>query len=194
MTKALIKQSTAAAFLLSLSTPGFAHTGEHGVYDFVSGFTHPWLGVDHTLVMLALGICAARWGAQLRWQLLLGFMLCMALGATAAGAGVQLPSAEFGVALSVVFMGVLLHRHTLKFTHSSMLLIALFALLHGFVHVSDAALPENLVQYTFGFLTATALLQALGFGLAFLGGKYLCSSMAWLCSCVGVLLLTGISL
>ncbi len=194
MTKALIKQSTAAAFLLSLSTPGFAHTGEHGVYDFVSGFTHPWLGVDHTLVMLALGICAARCGAQLRWQLALGFMVLMALGATAAAAGLQLASAEFGVALSVVFMGVLLHRPTLKLTQGSMLLLAMFALLHGFVHVEDVTQSENLVQYTLGFLTATALLQALGLGLAFLGGKYLRSSMAWLCSCVGLLLLSGISL
>ena len=45
----------------------FAHPG-HEMANFASGFIHPFTGIDHLLVMLAVGYWAGKSQSSARWQ------------------------------------------------------------------------------------------------------------------------------
>ena len=51
----LHRSHLAAAILFALPLVAFAHTG-HGDHTFIDGFTHPFLGLDHLLAMLMVGV------------------------------------------------------------------------------------------------------------------------------------------
>ena len=59
----LTRPSTALVFIAAsaISTSASAHLGleSHGHGSFVSGFTHPLLGLDHLLAMLGVGLWSA---------------------------------------------------------------------------------------------------------------------------------------
>ena len=57
----------------------WAHPG-HDIADFVSGFSHPFTGIDHLLVLLAVGFWAGRSQLQARWQVPVLFMVVMTMG------------------------------------------------------------------------------------------------------------------
>jgi hypothetical protein len=67
--------------LLMLSLPAQAHTGAGAVHGFGDGLLHPLMGVDHVLVMLAIGLWAALRGGRALWLLPVSFLLMMAAGA-----------------------------------------------------------------------------------------------------------------
>ena len=50
MTKHLI-----LILLTAVPLAAFAHTG-HGDHGFMDGFTHPFVGIDHLLAMLLVGV------------------------------------------------------------------------------------------------------------------------------------------
>lgn len=54
-------------YLLSLAALGFsgaamAHSGADHVHGFSAGMAHPLLGIDHLLVMLAVGLWSVQQG------------------------------------------------------------------------------------------------------------------------------------
>jgi hydrogenase/urease accessory protein HupE len=55
-----ISQFATLLFLTSFATAASAHEGLHEVSDFLSGFTHPFLGLDHILLMVGVGFLASR--------------------------------------------------------------------------------------------------------------------------------------
>ena len=63
-----MKQHRPLLFLtLTLAAvPAYAHPGLHFGVGFLSGFTHPFLGVDHLLAMVMVGLWAAQ--QQSPWQ------------------------------------------------------------------------------------------------------------------------------
>jgi hypothetical protein len=68
--------------LAFMFTPlAYAHPGHGFDHGFMPGFMHPLLGWDHLLVMLAVGVLAAKLGGKARWQLPLTFLMMMAIGA-----------------------------------------------------------------------------------------------------------------
>ena len=96
--------SSAAGFGLSLLSA--LPAGAHGSADagVMAGALHPLLGLDHLLLLVGVGLTAARFG-----PLLLGF----ALGGTLLGSvfgsfGGQLPGAELLAALAVSAVGAVL--------------------------------------------------------------------------------------
>jgi len=52
----------AALFLVSPSL--YAHTGGHIEHSLMSGLLHPLTGIDHLLVLLAVGLIAAKQGGK----------------------------------------------------------------------------------------------------------------------------------
>src|SRR5690606_11637820 len=84
----------------------FAHPG-HEMASMAAGFLHPLTGLDHLLVMLAVGLWAGKTGGKARWQLPLIFMLVMAVGGLAGMSQLVLPGMEIGIAVSVLAMGLL---------------------------------------------------------------------------------------
>ena len=162
----------AAAFALATPSVLLAHAG-HGVAEggsLAAGLLHPVLGLDHLLAMVASGLLAVRIGTKRAlWAVPASFIGLMLAGGLLACAGVALPVAEWGIALSVVVLGLavaLLPRVSML---PAALLVGLFAVCHGHAHVAELG-GHALVPYTAGFLLSTAGLHALaiaaGLGLA----------------------------
>ena len=81
----------AGAWLTIMTLPAFAHPG-HGSSDgFLSGFFHPFTGLDHLLAMVAVGVWAAMRGGAAMWVWPAAFVGAMAAGFALAVHGVVLP-------------------------------------------------------------------------------------------------------
>ena len=103
-----MKTNSLAIFIgLLLSLPAQAHTGVGTVHGWVDGLSHPLLGIDHLLVMLAIGLWAAMRGGRSLWLLPMSFLLMMAAGAGLHFAGLTFDAAEAWVAFSVLASGLL---------------------------------------------------------------------------------------
>ena len=97
---------TAALALALLAAPAVAHPGHVDATGITAGFLHPLSGIDHVLVMLAVGIFAAQLGGRALYLLPLTFVGVMAMGGAMGMAGFGLPLIEAMIALSVFVMGV----------------------------------------------------------------------------------------
>lgn len=139
-----------------------AHTGLHAGGGFANGLAHPFVGLDHLLAMVAVGI----WAAQLGGRFLLGvpatFVMFMAVGAAVGAAGVPLPHVEGMVALSVLALGCVVGLSARLAWRWAILLVAGFALFHGHVHGAEIPAFATPWQYFVGFTLATAVLHFLG--------------------------------
>jgi urease accessory protein len=153
---------------LAAATPALAHVGHGHTTGFASGLVHPILGTDHLLAMLAVGLWSGFVLSQRVWLGAAVFLAAMATGAAASWAGLALPLVETGIVASVVLFGLLTmlsaRGQSAVLTRASLGLIAVFALLHGHAHASEAA--GNALAYLAGFLVATAGLHLAGIGLA----------------------------
>ncbi len=77
----LHRSHLAAAALLALPLAAFAHTG-HGDHTFVDGFTHPFLGLDHLLAMLMVGVWSVLHARSNKvWLAPAAFVSLLAVGA-----------------------------------------------------------------------------------------------------------------
>jgi urease accessory protein len=90
----------------------------------------------------------------------------MAVGGILGILGLPLPFVEYGIALSVVVLGVALVARRKLPIAAAMAFVGLFALFHGHAHGTE--LPElsetalDVIAYVFGFLVATASLHLIG--------------------------------
>lgn len=142
------------------SSAALAHPGHgHGV---AAGLLHPLQGLDHLLAMLAVGIWAARLGGQARWQMPASFIGFMLVAAGLAMAGVALPLAETGIAASVLLSGLLLAFSIRLRTQAGAIVVALFAVFHGYAHGLEMPELASPWLYASGFALATAALLGLG--------------------------------
>lgn len=148
----------ATLFTLAGAAPAFAHTGT----GIASGFAHPFLGWDHLLAMLAVGTWGAMLGGRAIWAVPAAFVSAMALGGALAMAGVALPFVEATVFVSVLVLGVFLLARIKMPVWAGMMVVGLFALAHGHAHGAELPLMANAWIYGFGFVTATALIHAIG--------------------------------
>jgi urease accessory protein len=159
------------AALLVGAAAAYAHTGIDDTQGLAHGFAHPIGGVDHVLVMVAVGLFAAHLGGCARWLVPLSFVAMMAVGGALGAAGVGLPLVETGIALSVVILGIAVAARLHLPTVAAMGLVGCFALFHGQAH--GAALPDAAsgLVYGVGFLLASGCLQLVGIGLGMSIGK-----------------------
>lgn len=145
------------------ATPVLAHTGVGSTEGFVAGLLHPIGGLDHTLAMLSVGIWSALAVPKRVWVAPVAFVSVMLLGASAGYAGVPLPAVEFGIAASVILLGLMILARFELPTGIGVGLIAAFALFHGHAHGTEVA--GALATYMAGFALATALLHITGIGI-----------------------------
>lgn len=161
---ALILPVLAAALIAG---PALAHTGVDSGAGFVTGFAHPFGGLDHLLAMLAVGLWAVQYAVRAQtklalWLLPAAFVLPMALGFALGFAGIALPGVETGIALSVLILGLAVAAAARPPLVAAITVTALFALFHGHAHGSELPHAEMAVSYAGGMLLATALLHGLG--------------------------------
>jgi hydrogenase/urease accessory protein HupE len=155
---------TAAALLL----PGLAqaHTGSGAVGGLGAGFSHPLLGWDHLVAMLAVGIWAAQQRGRAVFAIPLAFVAAMSLGGAAGVHALGVPAVEPLIALSVLVFGVLVGVRARLGVLPGMLLAGFFAFFHGFAHGSEVPPGATFVSFALGFVAATLLLHGLGWLLA----------------------------
>jgi urease accessory protein len=159
--------AVALAPSLAFAHPG--HDGDHDiVWDFSTGFAHPFSGWDHVLAMVAVGLWAAQLGGRARWLIPATFVGAMATTAALGQFGLTIPALEQAIAASVLLLGLLVATMVRLPLAAGAALIALFASFHGLAHGAELPLAANGLSYGAGFVVATALLHAAGFGIGFL--------------------------
>ncbi|MBA3937916.1 MAG: HupE/UreJ family protein [Planctomycetes bacterium] len=190
--------------LLTLAVPAalVAHPG-HGPADFAAGAMHPLQGLDHLLAMLAVGLLGVRTalapGGDRRalWLIPGAFLMAMLAGGLIALAGVPLPGAEWGIALSVLVFGSILALARPARTAVACAVVAAFAVCHGHAHIAEMGAGDA-GAYATGFLATTTVLHAAGLGLGMLvacswsgaslrvaGGLIACASLALMSGLIG---------
>jgi urease accessory protein len=153
---------TASLFLCMASAQ--AHTG-HGTEGFAAGLAHPFMGLDHLLAMVAVGI----WSTALlpgAWRLAgpAVFVTLLLVGALVAMTGVAMPQVESGIAVSVVVLGGMLVMARRVGIATGLALVALAALFHGYAHGAELVAGHSFAAYATGFMLGSVVLHGLGLG------------------------------
>jgi urease accessory protein len=157
--------SLSAAIFAAASAPAFAHLNpeEHG--SFMAGFSHPLFGMDHILVMVAVGLWAAQIAQDGKrsalWIVPAAFVTTMAVGFSLALAGIELPFVEPAILASVIALGLLVAMAIRLPTAACAAIVATFALFHGHAHGGELG-SAGALQFGIGFVIATAFLHVAG--------------------------------
>jgi urease accessory protein len=152
--------------LLATCVPALAHTGLEHAFSLASGFAHPWTGLDHMLALLAVGLWAGLNGGRALWAWPAAFVGAMLVGGALGIAGLSMPLAEPGILASVVVLGLLVLTAARLPVALGVALVAAFALLHGHAHGAELPGGAAAATYAAGFALATALINAIGIGIA----------------------------
>lgn len=165
----LKRLSFTAAILAAATAPALAHLDpvEHG--SFMAGVSHPLFGVDHILVMVAVGLWAAQIARQDGtskglWIVPSAFVGVMTLGFLLALAGVALPFVEPAILASVIALGLLVAMAVHLPIAAGAAIVGLFALFHGHAHGGELG-SAGALQFGLGFVVATTLLHVAGIAL-----------------------------
>lgn len=160
----LSRFALSAAVLGAMTLPALAHPGHGGdAGPLAAGLAHPFLGIDHVLAMVAVGLWAALLGGRAAWMVPAAFVLGMVGGFALAMVGIGLPLVEPGIAASVLVLGILIAAAMRLALAPSMLLAGLFAMLHGHAHGAEAS--GDPLAFGLGFVAATVLLHGAGIAL-----------------------------
>ena len=151
----------------------YAHPG-HTPAGFAAGLAHPFLGVDHLLAMIAIGLWAAQQGGRALWTVPAAFVGAMALGGALAWSGLVehglvLPHVETAIAVSVLVPGLLVATRRQWTATAGMALAAVFALFHGYAHGLEMPQAASPAGYAAGFVLATVFLHGVGIAGSLIG-------------------------
>jgi urease accessory protein len=130
----------------------------------LSGVGHPIIGPDHLAFLVALGIAVGV--SRISFVNPFLFLLAMACGVAAHIAAVNIPAAEFIVAVSVLLAGVLLALDRRIPASGWMAIFTVAGFFHGYAYGESiyGAEPTPLVAYLTGLV---AVQTALVVGIAF---------------------------
>lgn len=151
-----------AIALLSVIAPlAEAHTGvaQHG---FMSGLAHPFLGLDHLLAMLAVGVWAGAMGGKASWRIPLAFIVIMAISGLLSQGLTSIPLIESGIAVSLLLLGLFIVLAIKLPVVMGMMVVSLFAVFHGVAHGVELPVAASPLWYVSGFVLATTLLHVVG--------------------------------
>ncbi|MBA4795837.1 MAG: HupE/UreJ family protein [Rhizobiales bacterium] len=156
------------AFLLALlsALPAQAHVMDGPLGGFGSGFGHPLAGFDHLLAMLAVGLWGAQMGGRSVWTLPATFPMIMCVGGIIGMTGV-LPDQpiEYGIAVSVIVLGGAIAAAWRAPEWAALVLIAAFALMHGYPHGVLAPRASDPAAFTVGFVVSTGVIHVIGIAI-----------------------------
>jgi len=157
-----------ALLLLMAPTSAFAHVGHGETSSFAAGLAHPFGGLDHIAVMIAVGLWAALKGGRALWLWPAVFVGVMLVGGALGMAHVALPFVEPAILASVVALGLCVALALDVPVAAGAVLIGAFALFHGHAHGTEVAETMSGAEYMAGFAVATASLHAIGIAFAML--------------------------
>lgn len=163
---------TPAACLVGLSALLFsaiaaAHGGHEHLGGLAAGMLHPVSGADHVLAMVAIGLWARQLPARAAALAVPAvFLILMSFGGLLYFVGVRVPNVEPLALASVVALGLLIAAAARLPLGVCAAMAGGFALLHGYLHLSEMPRMAAPLSYAGGFLISTALLHLSGIGLA----------------------------
>jgi urease accessory protein len=175
------------AMMASFSSAASAHPGHGG--GFSDGIAHPFTGLDHMLAMVAVGLWATQLDRPAMWTLPVVFPVMMALGAALGTGGLAMPWVEMGILLSVVVLGAAVALQVQAPLVLGAVLVAAFAVLHGYAHGTELPSGSSACLYGIGFVLATLTLHAVGITIGLAGRRpLLMRSAGGAIAAVGLLL------
>jgi urease accessory protein len=152
---------TAAFFLFS--NAAFAHTGLLPDGGFGDGLAHPFLGLDHLLAMLGVGLWTSTQSRLRAGQAIAVFLAFMALGAVLGLSGLHFAYVESAIFISLLAVGLVLASGVVNLPKAfSFVLIAASATLHGLTHGGEMPEAASAYAYVAGMVAATGVLHILG--------------------------------
>lgn len=163
------KTETRTAVILSLLVvgiiivPALAHAhGNTGDNGFISGLRHPVFGPDHLIAMVTVGLLSAQIGGSAIWTVPSTFVIVMVLGGMLGLKGISLPLVEYGIAVSVLALGIALAAARRLPVALAMVFVGIFAIFHGHAHGTEMPRLAEPALYAVGFSLATAGLHIVG--------------------------------
>ena len=150
-----------SALLLMIPTVARAHE-LHGSGGFLSGLSHPVLGLDHLLAMISVGVLSAQIGGRAIWSVPLTFVSVMLVGGVWGIAQIPLPFVERGIAVSLIALGAAVAAERNLPTVYAMYFVGLFAIFHGHAHGTEMPSLARPVLYALGFVLGTAGIHIAG--------------------------------
>jgi urease accessory protein len=148
-----------------VSNPASAHMGTGLPGGFMSGFEHPFSGMDHLTAMVSVGLWGAFLGRPLIYVLPVVFPAMMVVGAVMGMWLVPVPPIEWGIALSVLVLGGCIALSVRAPVWAAVPVVVVFALFHGYAHGKELPSAADPIGYSVGFVLATGLLHVSGIGL-----------------------------
>ena len=118
--------------------------------------------------MAAVGLWGAFLGRPLVYLLPVIFPLMMVCGAVLGMLGVWLPPVEAGIAASLLMLGVCVAGGLRLPVREACLIVAMFAVFHGYAHGQELPSAADPVGYSMGFVLATGLVHLSGIALGLL--------------------------
>lgn len=151
-----------AVALLLAPAMALAHQEAGQAAGFWSGFTHPVMGPDHVVAMVAVGLWGAVLGAPAIWVLPVAFPAMMAFGGLLGLLGIPVPGVEIGIAASAIVLGAAVLTERKPALWIATIIVAAFAVFHGHAHGTELPEGGHALLYSLGFVIATGLLHAAG--------------------------------
>jgi urease accessory protein len=158
----MIKKFIYSLPLFGFSTVSLAHPG-HALTSLHAGFMHPFMGWDHLLMMIAVGLWACRQGGSSRWQLPTFFVCAMAIGASIGFITITaFPAIEATIAIGLVMMGIFLFTYQSISKRLAIGFVSVIGLAHGLAHGVEL-MGQPYAGALAGMLLATGILHMLGY-------------------------------
>jgi urease accessory protein len=155
--------------VLMLSFPSFAlaHDGvTHTHGGFVAGFLHPLTGLDHLLMLIAIGFLLRQKMNPNSTGLALMFLSAIQVGAVLAVSGLVTTKVEMEIALSLLIAGALLAFAIQLHRAIVLALLVVFGIVHGAAHGLELPQDATAYLYQIGLFGSSAFVLALGFSFA----------------------------
>ena len=169
----------------------FAHVETGKAAGFISGFHHPISGWDHIAAMIAVGLWGAQLGAPAIWLLPVAFPMMMAMGGFLGLIGVPLPAVEIGIGISALVLGIMVAFEVRPPLFICILIVAIFAIFHGYAHGAELAPGTSALAYSLGFVVSTGCLHGVGILIGLIhkwqGGRHVVRVTGGLIAAAGAL-------
>ena len=160
--------SRARHFLILIASviPAMAHPPQFHAMDGIGatqvGFLHSISGLDHLLVMVAVGLWAVQIGGRALWALPCSFVGSMMLGSAMGLCGTHLPIVEYVILASIILLGVALGMAWQPPLLITGICVGTAGLFHGYAHGSEMPSGATPLLFLTGMVASTALLHTFG--------------------------------
>ncbi|MHA3892501.1 HupE/UreJ family protein [Acinetobacter sp. GXMZU3951] len=156
----------AAAFpMWAMAHPGHAHQSS-----FMTGFIHPFTGLDHLMMAMAFGVLL--WSATTRWKFagLAGLVIAMVSGFALGQLNIFSASiAEYGIIFSLSILAIALWSKANRLFALATMILASF---HGMAHGTELSQSGHVVGLVIGMVVAMSCIYVGGLGLGAFVQKY----------------------